>query len=426
VKLLVKAAVLALILSATAVLALIHSATTVASASASVDARLSGTFTMVGHINVANNVYGEHVGQHIRRSWSFYPQCSSGVCKRVVLKRLRSSRHIVDTVTLTRQGAGVYSGKSRFSIPLECGGRRVHHGGVVNETITVQITRAVRAGGTRYATGITATYHNPSRYQDTRCPGNIGRDGASYRGHLTVKAIAATTSASYLILTTAGTILHFGPGTFQGDEAAAPHFGRRAEALAVDRKTGGYWILNSNGGVKGFGAPWKGSLAGKLRHARAVAIAAAPDGGYLILTSDGGVRSFGGAKWHGSDRGKLAHGVHAVSLAVNATGGYWVLTSDGGVRGFGAPARGSLRGKLRGHRPVEIAASPHGGYLILSEDGGVHPFGGAKSHGSDRGKLGHGVRARSLTLDPRTSGYWLLRSNGGVDAFHAPWLGSLT
>lgn len=422
-RLLRRATLLALIVSAA--IAAIVSATATASANRAINARLAGTFTMKGRITVANNVYGEHVGQHVRRTWTFYPQCSRGPCKRVVLKRLRSKRHVLNTVTLNRQGPGVYSATKRFWIPLECDGRVAPAGGAVNERITVRITRTALVGGTRYATGISAAYHNPSRYQYTRCPGNIGHDGATYHGSLAVKTIAATPNAGYLILSAAGSIFHFGPATSHGDESAHLPFRRRAVSMAVDPATGGYWILNSNGSIASFDAPNSGSLAGKLHHTRAVAIAADPQKGYLILTSDGAVHAFGGAKWRGSDHRKLGHGVSAVSVAANAAGAYWILTSNGGVHGFGTPAKGSMRGKLAGHQAVEIAADPSGGYLILTSDGGVHPFGGAKWDGSDTGKLRRGVRAISLAVDQKSGGYWLLKSNGGVDAFDAPSHGSL-
>jgi hypothetical protein len=55
----------------------------------------------------------------------------------------------------------------------------------------------------------------------------------------------------------------------------------------------------------------------------------------------------------------------------------------------------------------------------------VHAFGGAKSFGSDAGKLPSGVTAVSFAVDPRTQGYWILRSDAGVDNFNAPWKGSL-
>ncbi len=153
---------------------------------------------------------------------------------------------------------------------------------------------------------------------------------------------------------------------------------------------------------------------------------AAGQDGYTVLTSDGGVKPFGSARFHGSDAGKLASGVGAVSLATDAaTGGYWILKSNGGVDNFHAPAHGSVRKALGSSRPIAIAAPPGGGYLILTSDGGVHAFGGAKAHGSDAGKLPAGVTAVGLAVDSRSRGYWILKSNGGVDNFNAPWKGSL-
>jgi hypothetical protein len=35
------------------------------------------------------------------------------------------------------------------------------------------------------------------------------------------------------------------------------------------------------------------------------------------------------------------------------------------------------------------------------------------------------VTATGLAADPVTSGYWILKSNGGADAFAAPWYGSM-
>ncbi|MGN6170095.1 MAG: hypothetical protein ACTHQQ_18280, partial [Solirubrobacteraceae bacterium] len=401
------------------------SATVVASASAATAARLRGTFTMQGRITVADDVRGEHAGQRVHRSWTFYPRCKNGACKQVVLKRRRSARGILDTMTLNRQGPGVYRGWSHFWMALECNGRVVHHAGVAAERITVRITRAALAGKTRYATGITASYFNPYRHQYTRCPGIIGHDSAAYAGHLAVKAIAATGHAGYLVMSADGAIFHFGAAASHGDEAGSLPSGRHAVSMAVDKSTGGYWILNSGGGVRSFSVPREGSLAGKLHGTRAVAIAASGTAGYLILTSNGGVHPFGNAGWHGSHNGKLPRGVHAVSLAVNKTGGYWVLNSNGGVAGFGTHAMGSLRGKLSGHRAIEITAGSHDGYLILTGNGGVHPFGNATGYGGAAGKLPHGVSAVSSALDPKTGGYWMLLSHGGVKAFHAPWEGSL-
>jgi hypothetical protein len=369
-----------------------------------VNARLRGVFTMQGTITLARNVYNERAGQHFTRGWTFYPKCNAGACQRVQLKRRRSGRGILDSLVLDRKSPGFYSAKSRFWIRLKCGSHVIKHGGLVNERITVRITRTVRVNGVLYASGIRASYHNPSRYQYTRCPGGIGRDGATYTGSLKMSSIAKTTGGGYR---SGGRLLR-----------------ERALGLATERASGGYWILSSNGDVKAFGAPAQGSLAGKLHLTRAVAIAASGKAGYLILTSNGGVYPFGGAKWHGSERGKLAHGVRAVGIAVGPGGGYWMLSSNGDVHAFGARAAGSLRGKLHG-RAVQIVAEARGGYLILTGDGVVHAFGTANSRGSDAGKLPSGVRAIGLAVDPKTRGYWILKSNDGIDAFDAPWEGSL-
>jgi hypothetical protein len=35
------------------------------------------------------------------------------------------------------------------------------------------------------------------------------------------------------------------------------------------------------------------------------------------------------------------------------------------------------------------------------------------------------VTAAGIAADPASGGYWIVRSSGGVDAFTAPWYGSL-
>jgi hypothetical protein len=148
-------------------------------------ARLVGTFTMAGTVTVADDVYGERAGEHVRRTWHFVPQCGNGWCRRVLLKRRRSGQHILDEVMLVRQPSGGYVGKSRFWVPLRCAGALESRGGVATETITVRITAAQLVGTTRFATAISATYANPSRTNLTHCSGGIGHDAAQYQGRLT-------------------------------------------------------------------------------------------------------------------------------------------------------------------------------------------------------------------------------------------------
>ena len=50
---------------------------------------------------------------------------------------------------------------------------------------------------------------------------------------------------------------------------------------------------------------------------------------------------------------------------------------------------------------------------------------GAPWYGSDAYQLPTGEVAARIAADPATGGYWIVKSNGGVDAFGAPWYGSL-
>ena len=163
----------------------------------------------------------------------------------------------------------------------------------------------------------------------------------------------------------------------------------------------------------------------KARGYQFVTIDALQGLGYHALTSDGGVHNFG-APWYGSMGGKLPAAVTAVGIATDpATGGYWMLKSNGGVNEFNAPWYGSLTKKIpAGQSVTGIAGTPGGGYLILTSDGGVHPF-NATWYGSMGGKLPAAVTAVGIAVDPVTSGYWILKSNGGVNGFNAPWYGSL-
>ena len=101
-----------------------------------------------------------------------------------------------------------------------------------------------------------------------------------------------------------GRVRSFGSASY-GSDSGRLRPGLTAVSLAADPLTGGYWILKSTGGVDGFRAPWRGSLAGRIpAGATMAAIAAGLPGGYLVLTSDGAVHSFG-TPWFGSDAGRL-------------------------------------------------------------------------------------------------------------------------
>ena len=242
-----------------------------------------------------------------------------------------------------------------------------------------------------------------------------------FRGHgYTFVNLVGNTGLGYLVLTSDGGVRNFGT-TWRGSARGSLAAGVTPVGLAANPATGGYWILKSNGGVDGFGAPWHGSATGTLGPGVSVAAIAASRGGYLVLTSSGGIRNFG-APWHGSDAGTLPAGVTPVGLAADpATGGYWILKSNGGVDGFGAPWYGSARGTLGpGVSVTAIAASPGGGYWILQVQWRGERFRRPLAR-LGRGTLPAGVTPVGLTAAPATGGYWILKSNGGIDGFGAPW-----
>jgi hypothetical protein len=62
------------------------------------------------------------------------------------------------------------------------------------------------------------------------------------------------------------------------------------------------------------------------------------------------------------------------------------------------------------------------GYHALTSGGAVYSF-GAPGYGS--AVLPAGVRGIGLAADRATGGYWILKSNGGVGNYNAPWYRSL-
>ncbi len=145
-------------------------------------ARLLGPFDLAGHITVAKRVLGEHAGQNVRRTWTFFPTCAQGPCDAVGLVRERAGGS--DRLTLRRQAPGTYLGTGRFIAPLRCGRRTYAQGQSVPFTVMVHVTAAVALStGAVLATGVSATYTNPTRTNLTRCFAVLGHDAATYHGH---------------------------------------------------------------------------------------------------------------------------------------------------------------------------------------------------------------------------------------------------
>jgi hypothetical protein len=146
-------------------------------------ARLAGSFALTGTVTVANGVSGEHVGQRVKRKWSFIPACPKGPCSKVGLKRERAGG-ATDVLILRRTAPGYYTGESRFYAPLRCAGQTLSKGELVPFTITVRVTGASMVNGVYLATAIRSDYVNRERMNMTRCVMVDAHDAATYRGTL--------------------------------------------------------------------------------------------------------------------------------------------------------------------------------------------------------------------------------------------------
>ena len=257
----------------------------------------------------------------------------------------------------------------------------------------------------------------------------IGRWAWRLAAPLAVGAVAlAALSVTAVAAPGGGTAL---PRT---DPASGPTSLHLIVGSAVDRATGGYWLVASDGGVFAFGAPFLGSTGAIALVAPIVGMAATADGGgYWLVASDGGVFAFGDAPFLGSMGGRPLNRPIAGMAATPDGGGYWLVASDGGVFAFGdAPFFGSMGGRPLNRGIVGMAATPDGGgYWFTAADGGVFASGdggiftfGAPFEGSASGDLKRAAVGLNAGGGP---GYRIVSANGGVSVYGgASFLGSVT
>ena len=145
--------------------------------------------------------------------------------------------------------------------------------------------------------------------------------------------------------------------------------------MAVDRQTGGYWLVASDGGVFSFNAPFHGSTGSIVLNKPVVGIGLdRATGGYWLVASDGGVFSFDAA-FHGS-AGNIKLNQPVVGIAPVSDGsGYRLIASDGGVFDYGAPFFGSA-GNITLNKPVigGLNNNSYDGYWLVASDGGLFTY----------------------------------------------------
>jgi hypothetical protein len=141
--------------------------------------------------------------------------------------------------------------------------------------------------------------------------------------------------------------------------------------------------------------------------------AADPLGGYWTTTWLGAITSHAGAPTFGS---AVLSGIHLtkpiVGMAATPDGqGYWLVASDGGIFTYGDAQFYGSTGALHLNEPiVGMAATPDGqGYWLVASDGGIFTYGDAQFYGSTGGS---GDMAMGIIIDPLTTGYTLIQTDG--------------
>ena len=206
---------------------------------------------------------------------------------------------------------------------------------------------------------------------------------------------------------------------------------------AGPRRGLGYWLLERNGVLHGFGEA-ANVLAGVPKVPLGIGAAAVDTvsvlggAGLLVVDSTGRIHRFGQAPFHGDAAGRpLAAGERITTLAARQDGsGYWIFTSRGRAFAFGAaPFRGDMSNVNLIGPVVDATATPDGnGYYMCAADGGIFTFGSARFEGSLPQIIRYDRLVRpvvGMVANPAGRGYWLVAADGGIFSFGAPFRGSL-
>ena len=190
-----------------------------------------------------------------------------------------------------------------------------------------------------------------------------------------VGSAALDDGTGYYEVDSAGDVAAFGAAACYG-AMTGKHLNQPIVGMAVDRTTGGYWLVAKDGGVFSFNAPFYGSAGGSPLNQPVVGVAPTLNGtGYYLVASDGGVFTYGDATFAGST-GNIHLNKPVVGMGLDrATGGYWLVASDGGVFSFNAPFMGSTGSMTSISRSwASPPLSDGSGYRLVASDGGVFDF----------------------------------------------------
>lgn len=243
-----------------------------------------------------------------------------------------------------------------------------------------------------------------------------------------VSKLIPKTKSGYLMLGANGTVYPFGNSPRLGSAVYASwNGGVRAAAITVRSNGTGYWIVDTQGGVRAFGSAKFLGQRPRLKRGEVIStLAATPTGnGYWLFSNRGRAVAYGDARHFGDKNGKPLNGPIIASAATPTGKGYFMVASDGGVFTFGdARFRGSTGNKRLNKPVVGLSPTPSNkGYWLVASDGGVFTFGDANFRGSMGGtRLAKPVNG----LVPFGKGYLMVASDGGVFNFsEKPFFGSL-
>jgi hypothetical protein len=235
---------------------------------------------------------------------------------------------------------------------------------------------------------------------------------------------APTSTTGYRLTRADGNVLTEGQlpncGGLRSEVIATPVAG---EASTSDGA--GYWIALSDGRVYAYGdaqsegdtstSDWTGGSVPPGAPIVGIAAAAGSRTGYYLLDGEGHVYAFG-APYYGQPG--TINGTAVAIVADPYGGGYWVVTSSGFAYGFGAadPNFGQAPGVAR---IVGAAATSDGsggtGLWLVSSNGTIHLLGDAVSHGEPAATPATPVVG--ITAASNGEGYYMVTGSGVVYAF---------
>jgi hypothetical protein len=265
--------------------------------------------------------------------------------------------------------------------------------------------------------------YQPSYGDIAHIDSNLDLDPCETLPGAPVPAPLASSTGGYWMIEANGSVFGFGDA-----RPLAPVI--RANVIAAaGSHSGGYWLLSGDGTVQTKGEPNLGNATVGIVD-RASAISALPDGsGYWVFTRSGEVQAFGAARTYGDMSASHLNGPIVASAVTPSGHGYWMVGADGGIFSFGDATFSGSTGAMHLAQPVVgIAADPDGtGYWLVASDGGIFAF-EATFHGSVPAALGPYGRLNRPVIGALAygNGYLMVAADGGIFSFSdQPFLGSV-